>query len=200
MNTPRILAFSGSARVGSFNQRLVQIAADAARESGASVRVISLGDFPLPIFNQDLESNEGPPEHALRLKQLMIDSDGFLIACPEYNSSITPLLKNAIDWASRADKDHAGLAAFRGKVCGLLSASPGRLGGLRGLAHVRSILSNIGVIVLPDQVAVPGAHEAFADDGQRLQDDNLDQAVRRLGREVAETARLLSSRPPSTRE
>lgn len=193
MNTTRILAFSGSARTGSFNQQLVQIAAAAAKETGASVRVISLADFPMPIFNQDLESNEGPPEHALRLKQLMIDSDGFLIACPEYNSSITPLLKNAIDWASRPDSDHEGLAAFRGKVCGLLSASPGRLGGLRGLSHVRSILSNIGVIVLPDQVAVPGAHEAFSEDGSRLKDENLDQSVRRLGRTVAETAHRLGS-------
>lgn len=185
MTTPRILAFSGSLRRDSFNQKLVAVAASGAREAGADVTVISLRDFPLPVFDQDLEDAEGMPEAAKRLKQLFRDHHGLLIASPEYNSSITAALKNALDWISRAESDdEPPMVAYSGKSAVLCAASPGALGGLRGLVHLRAILGNIGVLVLPDQVAVSKAHEAFAPDGSML-DDKQAKRVRNLGAQLA---------------
>ena len=183
---PRILAFAGSARTGSFNGKLVRIAARGAEEAGAVVELVDLRDYPMPLYDGDLEEREGIPENAVRFKALMTACQGLLIAAPEYNSSITPLLKNTIDWASRPAPGEKMLAAFLNKTAALMSASPGSLGGLRGLVHVRSILSNIRVLVLPDQVAVPGAFGAFADDG-RLKDEKRQAAVEGLGRKLAET-------------
>ena len=191
-NSPSILAFAGSVRKDSFNKKLVRIAADGAREAGIKVTVIDLKDYPLPLFDQDLETAEGLPENAQKLKKLFIDHQSLLIASPEYNSSITPVLKNALDWISRPAPNEAPLAAFQGKVASLISASPGALGGLRGLVHVRAILGNLGVIVLPDQIAVPKAHDAFADDGA-LKDAKQQAGVRQLGKKLAETVSKLAS-------
>jgi NAD(P)H-dependent FMN reductase len=167
MRTPKILAFAGSTRSGSFNKHLASVAADAARAAGAKVTLIDLRDLPLPLFDEDIESEHGLPDNAKTLKALFRDHDAFLIASPEYNSSITAVLKNTLDWVSRSESDdEPALSAYRGKTAALLSASPGALGGLRGLVHLRSILGNIGVIVLPDQVALPKAHEAFDAAGQ----------------------------------
>ena len=182
---PRILAFASSTRRESFNKRLVAIAAKGAREAGAEVTLIDLKDFPLPLFDQDLESEQGMPENGKKLKKLFIDHDGLLIASPEYNSSFPAVLKNAIDWVSRPAPGEPSLVAFRGKVAILMSASPGALGGLRGLVHVRSILGNIGVIVLPDQIAVAKAHEAFNPDGT-LKDPKRQVGIEGLGRTLAE--------------
>ncbi|HEX8203130.1 MAG TPA: NAD(P)H-dependent oxidoreductase [Isosphaeraceae bacterium] len=182
--TPRILALAGSTRRDSFNKRLARIAARGAEAAGAEVTVLDLRDVPLPLFDEDLEREQGPPEPATRLKALLVGHDGLLVASPEYNSSITAVLKNAIDWASRPAPGEPPLVAFRGKVAALLSASPGALGGLRGLVHLRSILGNIGVVVLPDQVAVPRAFEAFAEDGS-LADPKQRAAVEGLGRALA---------------
>ena len=143
--------------------------------------VIDLKDFPMPLFDEDLERTQGMPEAAARLKKLMVENDGFLIASPEYNSSITAVLKNSIDWASRPVPNEPPLVAFKGKTATLMSASPGALGGLRALVHVRSILGNIGMIVLPDQVAVPKAFEAYNDDGT-LKDSKQQGAIEGLGR------------------
>ena len=182
---PRILAFAGSLRRESFNKKLAAIAVSGARKAGAEVTFINLEDLPLPLFDQDLESEQGMPENGARLKKLFIDHDGLLIAAPEYNSSITAVLKNAIDWVSRpAPGEPFPLMAFRGKAAILMSASPGALGGLRGLAHVRSILGNIGVIVLPDQVAVATAHQAFQPDGS-LADPKQQADVEGLGKTFA---------------
>jgi len=167
MSTPKILAFASSTRSASFNKQLARTAADAARTAGAEVTFIDLRDFPLPLFDEDFESEHGLPDHAKTLKALFRSHDGFIIASAEYNSSITAVLKNVIDWASRSETDaEPALSAFRGKTAALFSASPGALGGLRGLVHLRAILGNIGVIVLPDQVAVSKAHEAFDASGQ----------------------------------
>jgi chromate reductase, NAD(P)H dehydrogenase (quinone) len=182
--TARILAFAGSLRSESFNKKLVPIAVKGARDAGAEVTLIDLVDFPLPLFDQDLEARQGMPENGQKLKQLFIDHDGLLIASPEYNSSITAVLKNAIDWVSRPAPGEPSLVGFRSKVATLMSASPGALGGLRGLVHVRSILSNIGVIVLPDQIAVAKAHEAFNDDGT-LKDSKQQAGIEGLGRTLA---------------
>ena len=142
-------------------------------------------DFPLPLFDQDLEAEHGMPDMATKLKKLFIDHDGLLIASPEYNSSITAVLKNAIDWVSRPAPGEPSLVAFRGKVATLMSASPGVPGGLRGLVHVRSILGNIGAIVLPDQIAVAKAQEAFQPDGT-LKDPKRQVGIEGLGRTLAE--------------
>jgi NAD(P)H-dependent FMN reductase len=190
----KILAFAGSTRGNSFNKQLVAIAAEGARAAGASVKVIDLRDFPMPIFDEDDEAANGKSKGAIALKKLLMEHDGFLIACPEYNSSITAVLKNSIDWVSRPDDGDppGGIAAFRGKVITLMSASPGALGGLRGLVHVRAILGNLGSIVLPDQVAVPAAYEAFNEDGS-LADEKRQKAIHRLGHTLAETTAKLQA-------
>lgn len=185
MTTPRILAFGGSLRRDSFNHKLAAAALEGARAAGAEVTLVALRDFPLPVFDADLEEAEGMPAAARQLKQLFRDHHGLLIASPEYNSSISAALKNAIDWVSRAESDdEPPLAAFKGKTAVLCAASPGALGGLRGLVHVRAILGNLGVIVLPDQVAVSKAHEAFQADGS-LADEKQAARVRSLGAQLA---------------
>jgi chromate reductase, NAD(P)H dehydrogenase (quinone) len=181
---PRILAFASSTRRESFNKKLVAIAAQGAREAGAEVTLIDVKDFPLPLFDQDLEAERGMPENGKKLKKLFIDHDGLLIASPEYNSSLPAVLKNAIDWVSRPAPGEPSLVAFRGKVATLMSASPVAQGGLRGLVHVRSILGNIGVIVLPDQIAVAQAHEAFNPDGT-LKDPKRRAGIEGLGKTLA---------------
>jgi chromate reductase, NAD(P)H dehydrogenase (quinone) len=182
--TPRILAFAGSTRAESHNKKLVRIAAAGAAAVGAAVTLLDLRDYPLPLYDGDLEAAEGLPEHGGKLKEIFQAHDGFLLASPEYNSSISGVLKNAIDWISRPVPGEPPLAAFQGKAAALMSASPGRLGGLRGLVHVRSILGNIGVLVIPDQVAVPGAAEAFDEEG-RLRDPKQQAAVEALGCRLA---------------
>lgn len=178
---PRILVFGGSLRRDSFNQKLAAIAAEGARSAGAKVTLISLRDYSLPVFDEDLETAIGKPDPAIQLKALFRDHHGLIIASPEYNSSVTAALKNAIDWVSRADSDEEpALSAFSGKSAILCSASPGALGGLRGLVHLRAILGNIGVTVLPDQVAVGGAYQAFKDDGS-LADEKQAVRVKNLG-------------------
>lgn len=163
---PRILAFAGSLRKESFNKKLAAIAVSGARKSGAEVTLINLEHLPHPLFDQDLESERRMPANGARLKKLFFDDGGLLIAAREYNSSITAVLKNAIDWVSRkAPNEPSPAMVFRGKADILMSASPNALGGLRGLVHVRSILGNIGVIVLPDQVAAARVHQAFQPDG-----------------------------------
>ncbi len=184
---PRILAFAGSTRSDSFNKKLVRAAAQGATDAGALVTLIDLRDLPLPLFDEDLEAAQGHPQTCKTLKKLMIETDGFLIASPEYNSSISAVLKNAIDWASRPAPGEGSLAAFKGKVAGLMAASPGGTGGLRGLVHLRSILGNIGVIVLPDQVTLPSAGEAFGPDGV-LKDAKKREQVVALGKSVASVA------------
>jgi len=190
MADPRILAFAGSARRDSFNKKLIRIAAQGAEQAGAAVTLVDLSDFPLPLFDQDCEAEQGLPANAIALKKLFLDHAGLLISSPEYNSSITPLLKNTIDWVSRTAPGEGPLAAYRGKAAALMSASPGALGGLRGLVHVRSILGNIGVLVLPDQVAVPQANDAFTVEG-RLKDDKRQASVENLGRTLADLVRKL---------
>lgn len=191
MSQPKIVAFAGSLRTGSFNKKLLALAADAARAAGAEVTVVDLRDLALPLFDQDIEDASGLPEGAKKFKALLRASDGFLIASPEYNSSITAALKNAIDWASRAESDdEPPLVAYKGKVAALTATSPGALGGLRGLVTLRSILGNIGVLVLPDQVAIPTAHEAF-DEAGKLKDERKAKQVTKLAVSLVETVTKL---------
>jgi len=186
----KILAFAGSARKDSFNKKLVKIAITGAKSAGAEVTYLDFRDLPLPLFDEDLETSEGLPDNVLKLKAMMKAHQGFLIACPEYNSSITPLLKNAIDWASRPVQDEPPLVCFTGKVAILMSVSPGELGGLRGLVHVRSILGNIGVLVLPEQEAIRNAYQAFDENGN-LTDRSQQEEIEQLGHKLATiTAKL----------
>ena len=184
MVPPKILAFAGSTRTESFNKKLVRHAAAGARAAGAEVTLVDLRDFPMPLYDGDLEASEGLPENARKFKALMAAHQGLLIAAPEYNSSITGVLKNTIDWASRQSPGEKPLASFTGKVAALLSASPGALGGLRGLVHVRAMLGNIGVLVVPEQIAVPKAHEAF-DAAGAFKDAKQQAAVENIGRVLA---------------
>jgi chromate reductase len=193
MVTPRILVFAGSTRSGSFNKKLAHLAADAVRAAGAETTLVDLRDLAIPLYDGDLEDAQGLPEGGKRFKNLLRESDGFIIASPEYNSSITGVLKNAIDWASREETDdEPSLVAFRGKTALLLSASPGQLGGLRGLVHLRSILGNIGVIVLPDQLAISVANEAF-DEAGKLKDAKKAQKVEALCRSLVEFLRKVTA-------
>ncbi len=187
---PRVLALAGSTRTASFNKKLVRIAMEGAARKGAAVTYLDLRDLPLPLFDEDLEAAKGLPENACKLKAAFLAHDALLISSPEYNSSISAVLKNAIDWVSRPAPGEAPLACFEGKIAALLSASPGALGGLRGLVHLRAILGNIRVIVLPEQISVSRAHEAFEPEGH-LKDAKLKDSVERLGGQLATiTARL----------
>jgi NAD(P)H-dependent FMN reductase len=188
---PKILAFAGSARKESFNKRLVQTAAKMAEQLGAEVTLLDLADHPLPLFDQDLEA-EGTPDNATRLKQLFLSHNGLLISAPEYNSSITPLLKNTIDWVSRPVEGQPSLAAYRGKTAGLLSASPGALGGMRGLVHLRDILGNIGVLVVPSEAAISQANQAFDETGE-IADEKHRSRVEGVVRMLVETTTKLRS-------
>ena len=189
---PKILAFAGSTRIDSYNKTLVKIAAAGAKSAGADVTYIDLRDLPMPMFDQDLEAQDGAPATVKQFKELLIAHDGLLIASPEYNSSVSGLLKNAIDWASRPAPGEAPLTCFTDKVAVIMSASPGGFGGLRGLVALRSILGNIRVLVLPDQVAIAQAHTAFNPDGT-LKDPQQQAAIEGLGIKLAQTAAKLKA-------
>ncbi len=190
-NQPKILAFAGSSRIASFNKKLVKFAAEGAKKAGAEVRYIDLLDYPMPLFNEDLETVEGLPQKVVEFKHLLREHQGFLISCPEYNGSITPLLKNTIDWASRPELNEKPLSCFKGKVAALLATSPGGLGGIRGLVHVRAILEGIGVFVIPEQKAIPHAEQAFDDSGQ-LKDKKPAQGVMAIAQKLTEVTTKLS--------
>lgn len=188
--TPKILAFAGSTREASFNKKLVKVAAAGARDTGAEVTVIDLRDFPMPLYDGDLEASEGLPDNAKKLKALFLEHQGLLISSPEYNGGMSAVLKNTIDWVSRKDGDEPALVAYKDKVCGLMAAAPGRLGGIRSLANVRQILSGIGVLVIPQQHALAGAGDAFGEDGM-LTDSTAQATVTGIGARVTRTIRAL---------
>ena len=165
---PKILAFSGSIRRDAWNRRLIQAAVDATRAAGGNVTLIDLADYPLPLYNGDLEDKDGLPDNALRLKALFKSHDALLIASPEYNSSIPPLLKNTIDWVSREWGGESGLVPYQNKVAAIMAASPGQFGGMRMLPHLRQILNTLGVLVLPGQFSLPGADKAFDEENGAL--------------------------------
>jgi chromate reductase len=181
---PRILAFAGSARTGSYNKMLVRIAAAGAERAGAEVTYVDLRDLPMPLYDADLEATEGVPANALKFKALLKEHDALLIASPENNSTISALLKNAIDWASRPTPGDPPYAGFDGKVAAVLAASTGALGGIRGLAQLRRLLENMRVMVIPEQKTVPRAREAFDADGSLL-DAATREAVERVGARLA---------------
>lgn len=166
MNLPvKILAFSGSTRSGSWNSKLLKILAELASQAGASVTTISLRDFPLPLYDGDLEAQSGIPQPVQALRQLMIEHHGLMIASPEYNGSVTAVLKNALDWCSRPQNGQDGLLPFRGKPVAIVAASIGPYGGSRSVGHLRLIMGKMGATVLGDEMALPGAAQAFTETG-----------------------------------
>ena len=188
--TPKILAFSGSTRRESLNQKLIETASEDVRKAGGEVTIIHLRDYPMPIFDQDLEDENGLPESVRQLKELFRSHQGFLIASPEYNSSVTAALKNAIDWLTRPQEGFPPLDCFSGKVAAILATSPGARGGLVGLSAIRAILSHIKTIVLPLQVAVPHAYQALANDGV-IEPENIHSMIRQQAAELVETTRRM---------
>jgi len=164
--TKKILFLSGSSRKGSFNTQLAKAACEIAKSQGADAEFVDLIDYELPLFNQDEEDERGIPGNAKRLKHKFVDADGFFIAAPEYNGSITPLLKNTLDWLSRAMiENEAPLTAYADKAAAISGASPGGLGGIRGLVPLRLLLSNLGVNMVGQQLALGSAHDAFDEKG-----------------------------------
>lgn len=189
--TAKILAFAGSLRRDSYNRRLLPFAVAGAKDAGAEVTVIDLADYPLPVMDQNLEDRDGLPDNARKLKKLFKSHGGLLLACPEYNGSITPLLKNTIDWVSRQDGAESGSVPYKNKIAALVSASDGRWGGMRGLRHVREVLTTLGCVVLPEQYMLSGAEAAF--DQQNLRDDKTRKAVEAVGAKLAGTLRQWTS-------
>lgn len=166
----KFLVFAGSTRDGSYNKKLARLAEKKLRDQNVAVTYLDLRELPMPLYDGDLEAEKGIPENGLKFREILKNYQAFLICSPEYNSSISGVLKNAIDWASRPLAGEADLVCFRDKIITLLSASPGQLGGLRGLVTVRSILGNIGAIVLPNQLSIPLADKAFTADGNLVND------------------------------
>jgi NAD(P)H-dependent FMN reductase len=164
--TPTVLAFSGSSRTDSVNKKLVLEAACIAREQGADVIYIDLKHYPIPLYDADVEAEKGMPEYARQIRNLMIKSEVILIASPEYNGSLTALLKNTIDWTSRNETGGFSQEAFKNKKFVIMSASPGRGGGAKGLVHLREILECIGGVVVPQCIAVGDAYHAFDENGK----------------------------------
>jgi len=186
-DTVQILAFSGSARKESLNQKLLLVAVEAVRAAGGGVTLISLKDYPLPLYDGDLEDAQGLPAKARKLIDLIKGHAGLLIASPEYNSMITPLLKNTIDWCTRADDDNP----FPGRVAAVVSASPGALGGIRSLKLAQQLLLHLGCHVVPGNTMLPQAHKAFGPDG-KLTDPRALKSVQELAVKLVATVRKLA--------
>ncbi|MCB1681674.1 MAG: NAD(P)H-dependent oxidoreductase [Alphaproteobacteria bacterium] len=169
----KVLFLAGSTRSGSFNKMLAKEAFQMAEDQGVQATYIDLRDFPMPLYDGDLEAEKGLPETAKRLKEVFVDHPAFLISSPEYNSSFSAVLKNTLDWISRKhEKDEATRVAFEGKLAALTAASPGALGGLRGLVPLRMMLGNMGVFVVPKQFALGKAGEAFDAEGRLISEQN----------------------------
>jgi len=190
MSIPKILVFAGSIRTGSYNARLAAIATRLLAAADVDVTRISLQDYPLPIYDGDLEARSGAPPHAVKLKGLMMQHGGVFIASPEYNASLAPLLKNTIDWISRVrEPNEPPLAAFRNRVFALGAASNGTFGGYRSLMALRQVLElGCGALVLPEQVPVRDAANAF-DEDDNLRDPRAVEALRIVLTRLADAAR-----------
>lgn len=190
--TIKLLFLSGSAREKSLNKKLARAAfAIAAQEQDVHAQFIDLKDYPMPIYDGDLEDENGLPDNAIALKKQFIECDGFFIASPEYNSSFGPLLKNTIDWMSRQHKENeGGLIAFKDKVAAISAVSPGSLGGLRGLVPLRMLLGNINVHVIPSQVAISNGMNAFNEDGD-LKDEAQAKMLSGIVHQLVQTTKAL---------
>jgi len=185
----KILVFPGSLRTGSYNARLAALATKELTLAEAEVTRISLADYPLPLYDADLESRGGVPPNAVQLKRMMAAHHGVFIATPEHNASVPPLVKNTIDWISRVrERGETPLAVFRHRAFALGAASPGAFGGMRSLLALRQVLEiGCGALVIPEQIAVPRAGEAF-DDMDNLKDEQLAATLKATARALVDMA------------
>lgn len=191
--TVKILGFDGSGRKASTNHHLLDIVATGVKQAGGEITLINLRDFDIPMYDGDLEANEGLPDSVLKLKKIFDDHHGFIIASPEYNGSITPLLKNTLDWLSRPAAGETSMQQFKGKAAGIMATSPGKLGGLRGLYQLNTLLFILQVMVLPEIVSIGGGYEAFDDKGTLKDEKQQNQALALGQRIVKVTAALRES-------
>jgi chromate reductase len=187
----RLLFFAGSTREGSFNKKLARLGCRIAEANGIEAVFVDLKDYPMPLYNGDLEAAEGPPEKARAFKALLSEYPGVFIACPEYNSSVTPLLKNTLDWVTRVRaKGETGLEVYQSRVFAISGASPGYYGAMRSLLNLRQILEvGIGATVIPQQLALPRAGDAFDEDGSLK-----DKAQQELCKSVVEALAIAARR------
>lgn len=189
---PRLLFFAGSARKNSHNKRLARLAAQIAEANNIASTFADLADYPMPLYDGDIEASAGQPENAHKLKNLMKAHTGIFILSPEYNASFTPLLKNAIDWISHIrDEGEAPMEVYRTRVFALGAASPGGMGGLRGLSQLRLVLeTGIGALVLPEQFLLPRAIDAYDEHGHLKNKDQQEQ-LKTVIQKLARAARVL---------
>lgn len=191
---PRVLVFAGSVRSGAYSGRTADLAQKELALQGAEVTRISLADYPLPIMDEDLEAEHGIPENAVKLARQIAAHDGVLIATPEYNGSIPPLLKNAIDWTSRVSKDNGRpFRPMTGKPVGLCSSSNGHFAGIRCINHLRAVLVRCRMEVITPECSVPDGGNAFGEEGN-FRDEKLHKSMEQLCRTLIETSRLRSTR------
>jgi chromate reductase, NAD(P)H dehydrogenase (quinone) len=186
---PKILAFAGSLREHSYSKRIVKIAVKGAEDAGAEVTYIDLRSFPMTIYNADDHEKNGFDENALKFQKLLNDHDGFLIASPEYNGSLSGALKNAIDWASRPSDEFKMGEVFKGKIAAIMTESPGAFGGLRCLGHLRTVLSILMVNVLPSEIAVAKVNTMFDGDGEEMTDEKMKKILEELGASLVDILR-----------
>jgi chromate reductase, NAD(P)H dehydrogenase (quinone) len=188
----KLLFIAGAAREASFNKKLARLGCEIAAANGIQATFADLGDYPMPLYDGDLETKSGVPDNAVKLKALMMIHAGVFIAAPEYNASITPLLKNTLDWISRIKTDgELPLHVYRSRVFALGAATPSGMGGLRGLIATRQVLElGLGALVLPDQIGIAKAADAFEDNGH-LKDKALQAQLKVVIDKLARAARVL---------
>ncbi|HLA94291.1 MAG TPA: NAD(P)H-dependent oxidoreductase [Pyrinomonadaceae bacterium] len=179
----RILAFAGSLRKNAYSKRVLNAAIDGAREAGAEVTLLDLGDYPMPLYNADDDFDA----NALRFQDVLKEHDGLIISSPEYNGSLPGGMKNAIDWASRVSDKYTMNEVFAGKTAAMITSSPGAFGGLRCLAHLRGVLTIMGVNVLPVEIAVSFVGQKFDDDGWEMTDEKFKGILANLGASLAKS-------------
>ncbi len=187
LSATQVLVFAGSTRADSYNKLLAKEAAEMARQEGAKVVYVDLKDLAMPFYDADLEKAEGLPANVKKLRDQMIASDAIIIASPQYNASVSSVLKNALDWASRGENGNGSRQAYQGKKFGIMSASPGKKGGAKGLVHLRQIIEDCGGEVVESQVSIGVANQAFNEDG-RLKDPKSAQKVRETVRALTQPA------------
>lgn len=193
MSELKLLFFAGSAREGSLNKKLAKLGHTIATNADISSTFIDLRDFPMSIYDGDLEDAEGPPENALKLKAIITEHAGIFISGPEYNSSLSPLLKNTIDWLSRPPHQGSGGTVFKGRTFAIGSATAGASGGVRSMLALRQVLnSGISALVLPEQMSVPSANDAFESDGH-LKNAQSEAHFIGLIKRLEETARRMTA-------
>jgi chromate reductase len=184
---PKILAFAGSFREKSYNKRILAIAVEGARKRGSQVDVVDLRNYEMPVFCPDEIEQNGFHPAALKFQELLSQYQGLLIATPEYNASVPGGMKNIFDWVSRKSEKFGVTEVFKGKFAAMITASPGSFGGIRCLAHLRQVLSIMGVTVLPSEIAVTFVAEKFDGDSFEINDERTKSLLEGLGNALADT-------------